>query len=208
MTAPVRIGVLALQGAVSEHTDILTSLGASVSLVRKPADLVGLQGLVIPGGESTAIARLAAPFGLLGEIRHRITQGDLAVLGTCAGVILLADELTELGALAQFDRVRGLDITVSRNAYGNQLDSFESEIEISVESVAPNGAQPTVSSRVAFIRAPRITRVGLNAQTIAWHEGEPVGVTQGNLIGATFHPEITGADVLHRELIARCEAIS
>jgi len=208
------IGILALQGAVSEHADMLSALGADTRLVRRPEHLDGLDGLVIPGGESTAIARLAAPMGLLPAIRSRIDAG-LAVLGTCAGLILLADKVTEPGALADFDRVGGLDVTVRRNGYGGQLASFEAEVDIVAESDAVGGVSDPGSSagsndstgahttmNVAFIRAPIIDHVGGHATVVATHNGAPVAVRQDRIIGATFHPEITGDLTLHRAFLA------
>lgn len=208
-----RIGVLALQGAVSEHANILTRLGAQAVPVRKPEHLEQLAGIIIPGGESTAIARLAAPFALLPAIRQRIDQGSLVALGTCAGLILLADSVNNSGPLEGFDRIGGLDITVDRNAYGNQLDSFEAALEITPEfspathskdvgqhtfgEAAPDSLSPTV----AFIRAPRITAVGTRATVLARHNGEPVAVAQDNILGATFHPEISGEPFLHEFLL-------
>ncbi len=237
MSVSPRVGVLALQGAVSEHADLLTTLGASVVPVRRPSDLSGLSGLVIPGGESTAIARLAAPMGLLPLVRQRIDAGSLAVLGTCAGLILLADEVVAPGPLSGFDRVGGLDVVVARNAYGNQLDSFEASVRVSLSDASSGVRSSGVSAsraggssgrtgdsdarapgtggvatgtgestgdqnaQVAFIRAPRIEQVGPRAQAIAWHGDEVVAVAQERLIGATFHPEITGDLTLHRAFL-------
>ena len=198
------IGILALQGAVSEHADMLSALGASTRLVRRPEHLDGLDGLVIPGGESTAIARLAAPMGLLPAIRTRI-DGGLAVLGTCAGLILLSSEVTEPGALADFDRVGGLDVTVRRNGYGGQLASFEADVDVVSAGTSPGAASHTTSHstmNVAFIRAPIIDHVGENATVVATHNGAPVAVRQDRIIGATFHPEITGDLTLHRAFLA------
>ncbi|HIY67687.1 MAG TPA: pyridoxal 5'-phosphate synthase glutaminase subunit PdxT [Candidatus Agrococcus pullicola] len=186
-----RVGILALQGAVAEHERLLTGLGASVAPVRRPAQLDGLSALVIPGGESTAIAWLAASTGLLPAVRERVDAG-LAVLGTCAGLILLADRVLDADALAGFDRVGGLDVTVRRNGYGGQLESFEADTELSVDGA------PGDRMRAAFIRAPIIEDVGPGVETIARHEGQPIAVRQGRLVAATFHPEITGEDRLHR----------
>lgn len=186
-----RVGILALQGAVAEHADLLTGLGASVTLVRRPAQLEGLTGLVVPGGESTAIARLAAPTGLLPAVRERMNAG-LAVLGTCAGLILLADRVEGAEALAGFDRIGGLDATVQRNGYGGQLESFEADVVWSGSDEGGNGMH------AAFIRAPIIEEVGSGVQIIARHDDRPVAVRQGTIVAATFHPEITGEDRLHR----------
>lgn len=203
--SPIHVGVLALQGAVSEHADILKALGAEVTAVRKPEHLERLDALIIPGGESTAIARLAAPFNLLPHIRKQIVEKQLAVLGTCAGLILLADRVNNEGALAGFDRVTGLDITVDRNAYGSQLDSFEADVEYVLPTSGSGEAGSQRTGQVAFIRAPRITAVGQAAVPVAWHDGEVVAIEQDRLIGATFHPEITGANFLHERLLELAE---
>ncbi|WP_293695424.1 pyridoxal 5'-phosphate synthase glutaminase subunit PdxT [uncultured Agrococcus sp.] len=189
-----RVGILALQGAIEEHSRLLRALGASVTPVRRPEQLTGLSGLVIPGGESTAIARLAASTGLLPAVRERVDTG-LAVLGTCAGLILLADHVLDADALAGFDRVGGLDVTVRRNGYGGQLESFEADADISVDGT------PGDRMRAAFIRAPIIEAVGPGVATIVRHNGQPVAVQQGRLVAATFHPEITGENRLHRRFL-------
>lgn len=218
------IGVLALQGAVKEHTDILTRLGVHTRLVKKLSDLDGLHGLIVPGGESTAIARLAAPSQLLQAVRARIDQGDLVVFGTCAGLILLADIVAPSShatvdgnhndPFSGYDRIGGLDVVVSRNAYGNQQESFEALVEVYPARInavphvqsedLPVTEAPTEVAQIvpaAFIRAPRILSVGPLARVLATHEGLPVAVVQGNLIGATFHPEIVGNDLLHRAFV-------
>ena len=123
------VGILALQGAVREHAAVLEQLGRWVSLVRRPEDLAGLQGLVLPGGESTAIARLARPSGLLTAIRDRADDG-LPVFGTCAGLILLADDVSDPAALAGLPTIGGLNVTVRRNAFGAQLASGEADVEL------------------------------------------------------------------------------
>lgn len=193
-----RIGVLALQGAVSEHTDMLSALGADVSLVRTPAQLDGLDGLVMPGGESTAIARLAAPMGLLRAIRAKLDGRDFGVLGTCAGLILLSDDIAEPGALAGFDRVGGLDVLVERNGYGGQLASFEADVECAAENFEVGTDSAATTSHVAFIRAPIIRRVGAGVRVVATHQGNPVAVASGRIVAAAYHPEITGDLALHR----------
>ncbi|WP_435300381.1 pyridoxal 5'-phosphate synthase glutaminase subunit PdxT [Timonella sp. A28] len=188
----LRVGVLALQGAVSEHEAMLSRLGAIPVPVRKPEHLDTLDALIIPGGESTAIARLAAPTDLLGHIRDLIAAHNLPVLGTCAGLILLADDVTELGALEGYERIGGLDVTVRRNGYGGQLASFLADVELTDEATAS----------VAFIRAPIIEQVGPHAHVIATHNGHAVAVRQGNIFGATFHPEITEDTTLHSAFLA------
>lgn len=182
------IGVLALQGDVAEHEEMLRGLGVTVSEVRLPQHLLGLDGLVIPGGESSVIDKLLRIFELREPLRAHIRAG-LPVFGTCAGLILLA-ELVQ-GAIAGQETLGGLDITVARNAFGSQVDS--SEAEIVIEGVE---GPPLI---VAFIRAPVVTRVGTGVSVIATlSDGSVVGVSQGNLMGVSFHPEITGDDRLHQ----------
>lgn len=182
------IGVLALQGDVAEHGKMLRGLGVTVSKVRLPRHLLGLDGLVIPGGESSVIDKLLRIFDLREPLRELIKAG-LPVFGTCAGLILLADEVH--GAIAGQETLGGLDITVARNAFGSQLNS--SEVEILIEGVE---GPPLM---VAFIRAPVVTRVGVGVSVTATLADESVvGVSQGNLMGVSFHPEITGDNRLHQ----------
>ncbi|WP_188549542.1 pyridoxal 5'-phosphate synthase glutaminase subunit PdxT [Sediminivirga luteola] len=187
-----RIGVLALQGAVAEHRDMLVRLGADTVAVRRPEQLEELDGLVVPGGESTAIARLAAPMGLLPAVRARLDAG-MAVFGTCAGLILLSDRIADAEALAGFDRIGGLDVTTRRNGYGRQLESFEATLEIGPDREPPRP--------VAFIRAPVIEDTTSGVEVLAWYGGHPVAVRQGRILAASFHPEITGDDRLHRRFL-------
>jgi len=190
VTTPVRIGVLALQGDVREHAAILTSLGAEAVLVRRPEQLDGLDGLVIPGGESSVIDKLSRIFGLREPLRTAIADG-LPVYGTCAGLILLADELE--GAIDGQLTFGGLDVTVARNAFGGQVESFETQLRI-------DGIESDVAA--TFIRAPLITRVGPKARAIAvLPDGGVVAVAQGNLLGTSFHPEMNGETRLHARLI-------
>ena len=190
-TAPL-VGVLALQGAVAEHQRALLASGAQTRLVRRRGDLDGLQGLVVPGGESTVMARLAAPVNLLPAIRRRHDEG-MAVFGTCAGLILLAQRVCDPGALEGFDRIGGLDVVVRRNAYGTQLDSFEEQLSISgLDSPIP----------AVFIRAPVIEEVsGNNVEVLAQARGKAAAVRQGNLLAASFHPELTEDHRLHRMFV-------
>lgn len=210
----MRVGVLALQGAVAEHVAILKGLGARVSPVRTTNDLDAVDGLVIPGGESTAMARLAAGTGLFAAIRVRIDDGSLAVFGTCAGLILLADDVAPAGSLRE--TIGGLPVSVTRNGFGNQLDSFETELVIENASderqgtLIPSDAGSSGNTEpahirqtlhAAFIRAPRITEVSDRVRVLARHEGEAVVVEYGNLIAATCHPEITGDSTLHSRFL-------
>lgn len=179
------IGVLALQGDVREHLNALSSLGVQATGIKRSSELSEIDGLIIPGGESTTIAKLAANFGLMEPLREFAKHKP--VLGTCAGLILLSDEVE--GRLADQELIGGLPIKVQRNAYGGQTHSFEAEVTI-------NGK----SERVAFIRAPRVLDAG-ETEVIAELDGEPVAVKFGNLVGATFHPEITGGQQLHRAFL-------
>jgi pyridoxal 5'-phosphate synthase pdxT subunit len=188
----LRIGVLALQGDVLEHTKVLRELGCDVCEVRKPEHLEGLNGLVIPGGESGVMDKLARIFGLQEPLREEIARG-LPVFGTCAGLIMLAEDLED--ALAGQQTLGGLDVTVRRNAFGSQVDSFEATVDV----VGVNG--PGITA--AFIRAPIVSRMGPGVAPIATLEdGRIVGVVQKNVIGVSFHPEITGDDRLHRLFLA------
>ncbi|MBT5616430.1 MAG: pyridoxal 5'-phosphate synthase glutaminase subunit PdxT [Microbacteriaceae bacterium] len=191
--SPARIGVLALQGDVAEHVTMLRSLGADVVEVRLPTDLEGLEGLVLPGGESSVMDKLLRLFTLQEPLRALIRQG-LPVLGTCAGLILLADTLED--GIAGQQTLGGLDVSVSRNAFGSQVDS--TEVDLSIDGI--DGEPMTV----ALIRAPLVTTVGEGVRVIArMPDGGIVGVEQGALIGVSFHPEITGDTRLHRYFLER-----
>jgi 5'-phosphate synthase pdxT subunit len=168
-----RIGVLALQGAFREHAKMLRELGVDVSEVRLPEELAGLDGLVIPGGESTAILRLARIYGLDEAIRE---YGG-PIFGTCAGMILLDRRHLALA-----------DLEVDRNAYGRQVKSFEADVELAGEALPLRGV---------FIRAPRIRDVGEDVQVLGELDGEPVLVRDGRLLLASFHPELTDDPRVH-----------
>ena len=190
MSAPPLIGVLAMQGAYREHLAALERCGARTRLVRLPEDLVGLDGLVIPGGESTTMQILQERMGILDAVRDAV-QGGLPTLGTCAGMILLSSEITD-GRAGQ----RGfgvLDASVRRNGYGRQVDSFEADLAIRGVS---GGAFPGV-----FIRAPLVERVGKGAEVLAEHEGHAVALRQGNVMALCFHPELSEDLRLHRSFI-------
>lgn len=190
MTTALRIGVLALQGDVREHAAILTSLGAQAVLVRRPEQLDGLDGLVIPGGESSVIDKLSRIFGLRDPLRALIADG-LPVYGTCAGLILLADEIE--GAIDGQLTFGGLDVTVARNAFGGQVESFETTLAVA-------GIDTEIAA--TFIRAPLITRVGPRATaTAALPGGGVVAVEQGNLLATSFHPEMNGEARVHARLL-------
>ena len=187
-----RVGVLALQGGVREHTDLLAGLGASVVAVRRASDLEGLDALVLPGGESSTIDRLLRLFDLAGPLRDAVASG-LPTLGTCAGLVLLAREVLDpapgQGSLGL------LDVSVRRNAFGAQLESAEVDLDT---TLGP--------AHVAFIRAPQVVRVGEGVEVLARWSDAVVAVRQGAIIGLAFHPELTGDTTFHRALLAgiRC----
>lgn len=182
-----RVGILALQGAVAEHGRALTAVGAEVRTVRRPAELAGLDGLVVPGGESTTMARLAAPVQMMENIRAAHDDG-LAMFGTCAGMILMARAVTDPEALDGFARIGGLDITVRRNGYGSQLDSFTSRLDVL-------GLDQPLEA--VFIRAPVVETTGEDVDVLAEVRGTPVAVRQGRVLATSFHPELTGSHRLH-----------
>lgn len=196
MNAPVRVGILALQGGVREHVNTCESLGARVTLVRRPRELAQVEALVLPGGESSMIDKLSRAFDLQKPIQAAIAAG-LPVYGTCAGLILLADRICD-GIEGQ-QTFGGLDVTVRRNAFGSQIDSFESDLH------APDlGEEPV---RAVFIRAPIVAEVGPAARSLATLPGgEVVAVEQGNLLGTSFHPELTGETRFHARLMDKARA--
>jgi 5'-phosphate synthase pdxT subunit len=176
------VGVLALQGDVREHVRALTSLGADVDLVRRPEELERVDGLVIPGGESSVIDKLSRAFGMQEPVRDAIRSG-LPVYGTCAGLIMLADRIID-GIEGQ-ETFGGLDVTVKRNAFGSQVDSFETDLDVPVLGEPPVHA--------VFIRAPLVEEVGEGVEPLAkLDDGRVVAVRSGNLLGTSFHPEVTG----------------
>jgi len=189
------IGVLALQGDVAEHRRMLESLGATVVEVRQCRELVGLAGLVIPGGESTVMDKLTRIFGLQQPLRDLIAQG-MPVLGTCAGMIMLADRVDD--AIDGQETLGGLDVTVKRNAFGSQKESFD--VALDVDGV-PGGPVD-----VSFIRAPIVTAHGDGVHVLATlPDGEVVACEQGNLLALSFHPEVTGDTRLHERFLGMVE---
>ncbi|MFB7891068.1 pyridoxal 5'-phosphate synthase glutaminase subunit PdxT [Microbacterium sp. NPDC056044] len=186
-TAP-RVGVLALQGDVREHVRVLTDLGAEVTKVRRPEELAAVDGLVLPGGESSVIDKLSRAFGMREPVRAAIADG-MPVYGTCAGLILLADRITD-GIEGQ-QTFGGLDVTVRRNAFGSQVDSFEVDLDIAALGDPPVHA--------VFIRAPLVEESGEGVERLAvLEDGRVVAVRQGSLLGTSFHPEVTGEHRFHR----------
>jgi 5'-phosphate synthase pdxT subunit len=184
----MKAGVLALQGDFREHALTLTDAGATPVEVRTPEDLSDVQCLVIPGGESTTISKLARACELVEPIRER-AQAGMPVLGTCAGLILLAERVDGGEPLLSL-----MDVGVRRNAYGRQVDSFEADVDV-------DGIGHPV--RGVFIRAPSIVDVGDGVRVLAEHEGTPVVVEQGNLLASSFHPELAGETSLHSYLLRK-----
>jgi 5'-phosphate synthase pdxT subunit len=193
-TGGIRIGVLALQGAFDIHARMLTALGADVQLVRKPEELAGLDGLVIPGGESTTFLKNLERVGFYDVLNEYVHTRP--VFGTCAGAILLANEVTNPPQRS----FAVLDVTVERNAYGRQNDS----VILNEETSLPGGPLEMV-----FIRAPRISKHGGDVQVLAERDGYPTLVRQGRLLAATFHPELTEDGRVHQyflDMVAAAKA--
>ena len=183
--------MLALQGDVREHIRVLTELGAHVERVRRPSELAAVEGLVIPGGESSVIDKLSRAFGMREPVREAIAAG-MPMYGTCAGLILLADRLTD--GIAGQQTFGGIDVTVRRNAFGSQADSFETDLDVAVLGEERVHA--------AFIRAPLVDEVGPDASSLATlDDGRVVAVQQDALLGTSFHPEMTGEARFHRRFL-------
>lgn len=187
-----KVGILAVQGAVREHADALADLGAHPVEVRTPHDLAGIDAIVLPGGESTTMSMLLESGGLFDPLAALLADG-LPAFGTCAGMILLASEV--LDGRADQRRFDVIDITVRRNAFGRQVDSFEADLP--VEGLA--GPFPAV-----FIRAPFVERVGPGVEVLAQVDGHPVLCRQGSVLTAAFHPELSGDLRLHSLFLGGC----
>jgi 5'-phosphate synthase pdxT subunit len=185
-TAQPTIGVLALQGDVREHLAALAAADAAARPVRRPEELAGLHGLVLPGGESTTISKLAALFGLMEPLRAAIRDG-LPVYGTCAGLIMVADKI--LDPRSGQETFGGIDMIVRRNAFGRQNESFEALVDV---TGVPGGPVQGV-----FIRAPWVESVGAGVDVLAEHGGHIVAVRQGSVLATSFHPELTGDHRVH-----------
>jgi len=193
----VNIGILALQGAFAAHEQVFTGLGASVTRVKTPADLAGVDALVLPGGESTTMSMLLDSSGLRKPLEIRLHDG-FPVFGTCAGLIMLSSDIKD-GRRDQ--RTLGaLSVTVRRNGYGRQIDSFETPL------IVDDGAQQIEMNGV-FIRAPRIEEVGSNVVVLSMANNDPVLVRQGNVLAATFHPELGGSGYVHQLFLEIVEKI-
>jgi pyridoxal 5'-phosphate synthase pdxT subunit len=184
----VEVGVLALQGDFEAHARILAAEGAAPRLVRTPADLLGIDALVIPGGESTTITLGIEREGLAGPLRDLAAAGR-PVLGTCAGLIVL-----------DRDHLGLLDVTTRRNAFGRQVRSFEADLELDGVEGEP--------FKAVFIRAPWVEEQGDDVEMLAELEGHPVAVRQGNLLAVSFHPELSGDGRLHRWLLERVRQLA
>jgi 5'-phosphate synthase pdxT subunit len=179
----MRVGVLALQGDFREHLKSTSDLGHEAIAVRRLSELETIDALILPGGESTTMALLAKSYGLLDPIRSRVKNG-MPVYGSCAGMILLADRIVD-GAKGQ-ETIGGIDMTVRRNAFGRQVDSFESEISFAGHSL-----------NAVFIRAPWVEEVGSGVEVLSTAAGHPVAVRQGSLLATSFHPELTSDLAVH-----------
>lgn len=194
MTAEPLVGVLALQGDVREHRAMLEEAGARTIAVRRPAEVEQVDALVMPGGESTTMYKLARTFDMFEPLRDRLREG-MPAFGTCAGMILLADRI-EGGTLGQ-ETIGGLDVVVRRNAFGRQVDSFEADLDVA------NLDKPF---HAMFIRAPWVEKVGSDVSVVARVASGPevgriVAVRQGHLLATSFHPEITGDRRFHEVFV-------
>jgi len=191
-----RVGVLALQGDVREHVALLEHLGADVVRVRRPEEFAQVDGLAIPGGESTVIDKLSRQFGLAEPVRAAIRDG-MPMLGTCAGLIMLSDRLID--AIDGQQTFGGMDVLTRRNAFGRQTESFEAELDIPALGTDP--------VHTTFIRGPVVEEVGADATTLAaLEDGRVVAVEQGNLLGISFHPELSGEPRFHQRFLDRVAA--
>lgn len=189
------IGVLALQGDVGEHLRVVRDAGTAVRLVRRPSELAAVHALIVPGGESTTMSKLAVAFGLLEPIRRRVAAG-MPVYGSCAGMIMLATHV--LDGRDDQHGFGGIDMVVRRNAFGRQVDSFEADLQMFGIHGGPMHA--------VFIRAPWVESVGPDVRVLARVAGGPadgriVAVRQGNLLATAFHPELTGDERVHRHFV-------
>ncbi len=196
MAGNTTVGVLALQGDFREHLAVLTGLGANAVPVKRPEELARVDGLVIPGGESSVMDKLSRLFGMAQPLKAAVAAG-LPVYGTCAGLIMLSD--TILDSIEGQQTIGGFDIVVRRNAFGSQLDSFETDLDIPVLGEPPVHA--------VFIRAPVVESVGREVTALAQlDDGRVVAVEQGNLLGTSFHPEMTGDTRFHDYFLQKVRA--
>jgi 5'-phosphate synthase pdxT subunit len=199
------IGVLALQGDVREHVRALEQAGATAKPVRRLNEIEAVDGLVIPGGESTTLWKLATVFDLLDPVR-KLIAGGLPAFGSCAGMIMLADHIQD-GAAGQ-ETFGGIDMTVRRNAFGRQVDSFEREIRLSVDGIDGIDSIDDAPFRAVFIRAPWVERAGPGVSVIGKDEGRIVAVRQGVLLATAFHPELTPDRRIHELFVKMVKGTS
>lgn len=199
----LNIGVLALQGAFIEHQRMVARLGHHSQAVRTATQLDDIDALIIPGGESTAMARIAQPTGMMAAVRKRVESG-MPVLGTCAGLVLLAESLDDERPFAGLARIGVLPIRATRNGYGRQLQSTHRQVDYlnSARERRTDGSPPP-SVEVAFIRAPRIVDMDVDVEVLAVAGQEVVAVQAGHVLAATYHPELSDDSTLHRALISR-----
>jgi len=186
------IGILALQGDYHKHAQKLEGIGASVLFVREPKDLNGISGILLPGGESTTMGKLLVNYNLLDPLKKRIEEG-LPVFATCAGTILLAKDIVN----SDQPRLGVLDISIKRNAYGRQIESFEAYIPVTIPQ--------THEVECIFIRAPQIKRIGGSIEVLAEYENLPILIKSGNIIAATFHPELSEDTSIQRYFMDICK---
>ena len=180
----MKVGVLALQGDFREHLAAATQSGHEAIAVRRLSEIAAIDALILPGGESTTIALLARSYGLMEPLRQRIHDG-LPVYGSCAGMILLADRI--VNGVENQETFGGIDMTVRRNAFGRQVESFEEQLNFAGSNI-----------NAVFIRAPWVEQVGSQVEVLASHGGHPVAVRQGSLFATSFHPELTGDLSVHQ----------
>jgi 5'-phosphate synthase pdxT subunit len=190
------IGVLDLQGDVREHVRALGDVGATSRLVKRPGDLDGLEGLILPGGESTTLSMLLESTGLFDAIAERLDADALPLLGTCAGLVLVAREV--LDGRSDQRTFAAMDVVVRRNGYGRQRQSFETELVY--------GSGQSTRLPAVFIRAPLVISAGDSVEVLAEHEGAPVLVRQGPVLASSFHPELTGDRRIHELFVQMCGA--
>ena len=190
MSTKPKIAVVAMQGDFQKHLDVLTGLGADAYPARMPSDIERADGIVLPGGESTTIGKLLTRYGVDEAITRAAGDGK-PIYGTCAGLILLAREISGgTGERGGQPTLGLLDVAVARNAFGRQVDSFEASLDVPVLGVEP--------LRAVFIRAPYVSQAGPDVETLATYDGKTVFVRQGTILGSAFHPELTDDDRAHR----------
>jgi 5'-phosphate synthase pdxT subunit len=194
-----RVGVLALQGAFSAHSRALAELGATTSEIRTPAQLEAVDALVMPGGESTTMSMLLESSGLFDPIAERLSD-RLPVLGTCAGMILLATDVID--GRSDQRSFGAVDLAIRRNAYGRQVDSFETDLDVA--GLGPEGTAGRFHA--VFIRAPWVERVGPSVEVLAEHEGHAVLARQGAVMVAAFHPELSGDNRIHARFLQEVDS--